>query len=62
MEIKKLYINGEFVDGNTGQYIEIENPYTREIIAKVPRGDREDVERAVRAARKAFETWQEVPV
>lgn len=62
MEIKKLYINGEFMDGNSGQYIEIENPYTREIIEKVPRGDREDVERAVRAARKAFETWQEVPV
>lgn len=56
MEIRKLYINGEWVDSVHDEWIEIENPATHEIIAKVPRGNKEDVDKAVKAARAAFET------
>ena len=38
MEIRKLYINGEWVDSVHDEWIEIENPATHEIIAKVPSG------------------------
>ena len=62
MEIRKLYINGEWVDSVHDEWIEIENPATHEIIAKVPRGNKEDVDKAVKAARAAFETWQHYPL
>lgn len=58
MEEKKLYINGEWVTGASGEFIDIENPYTREVIAKVPRGNKADVDKAVQAARMAFQAWQ----
>jgi acyl-CoA reductase-like NAD-dependent aldehyde dehydrogenase len=55
---KKHYINGNWVPGRSGTFIEVENPSTNRIIAKVPRGNQEDVNDAVTAAREAFKTWQ----
>lgn len=52
---KKMYINGEWVEAKSGQTKEIINPYNQEVIAIVPRGDREDARQAIRAAREAFE-------
>ena len=40
MKTHQIYINGEWVDGHSQQFIEVENPYTREIIAKVVKGGR----------------------
>ena len=62
MDIRKLYINGEWVESSSGNYIDIENPATHEIFAKVPRGNADDVDKAVAAARSAFETWQYTPL
>ncbi len=50
------FINGEFVD-SSGGVEEVLNPSTGEVIAEAPTSSAEDVDRAVRAARKAFETW-----
>ncbi|WP_373601002.1 aldehyde dehydrogenase family protein [Paraclostridium bifermentans] len=58
MNFYKLYINGEWVDGNSGEFIEIENPANKEIIAKVPRGNKVDVDKAVACAKEALKTWQ----
>lgn len=58
MNFEKLYINGEWIDGNGGEFIEIENPANKEIIAKVPRGNKEDIDKAVSYAKKALKTWQ----
>jgi len=58
MDFEKLYINGEWVEGSSGKFIDIENPADKSIIARVPRGNAEDVEKAVKAAREAFKTWQ----
>lgn len=62
MDIRKLYINGEWVESEGHEYIDIENPDTHEIFAQVPRGNKDDVDKAVRAARAAFETWQYMPL
>ncbi|HET7728230.1 MAG TPA: gamma-aminobutyraldehyde dehydrogenase [Candidatus Limnocylindrales bacterium] len=51
-------INGEFVDAASGETIEVENPATGEVIARVPASGAEDVDRAVNAAARAFETWR----
>lgn len=49
------FVNGEFVDALGGNTLEVENPATGEIIASVPATDEGDVDRAVRAARDAFD-------
>jgi betaine-aldehyde dehydrogenase len=54
----KQLIGGAWVDSASGQMLEVENPASGEVIARVPASDAEDVDRAVNAAANAFETWQ----
>src|ERR1700687_5538176 len=53
----KLLINGEWVAPAAGKYYDDPNPSTGETIARVAEGSTEDVDRAVKAARPAFEKW-----
>src|SRR5919202_4680110 len=58
-ERQMMLINGEWVAGVGGQSFVVENPARRgAVIAEVPRGGAEDVDRAVRAAARAFESWK----
>jgi len=52
---KKLYINGEFVDSVSQKTFETFNPATGEVLATVAEAGPEDVDKAVKAARMAFE-------
>ncbi len=56
---QKQFIGGEFVDSASGETMEVLNPATGEVIAEVPRADAEDVDRAVDAAKKAWDEWQD---
>ena len=58
----KLLIDGRWVDAASGKTFPSYDPATGEVLAHVAEGDREDVERAVRAARRAFESgpWPEL--
>jgi len=51
----KMIIGGEQVDALDGQTFDVGNPATGEVIASVPLGGKQDVDRAVEAAQKAFE-------
>jgi betaine-aldehyde dehydrogenase len=53
----KNFVNGEAVDPVEGQTEDVINPATGEVIAEAPLSTKEDVDRAVAAAMKAFETW-----
>ncbi|SNT35886.1 aldehyde dehydrogenase (NAD+) [Streptosporangium subroseum] len=55
-----LFIDGEFADG-TGKSFKTINPASEEVLAEVATASEEDVDRAVRAARKAFGTWSAMP-
>ena len=55
---QKQFIAGEFVDSKSGETMEVLNPSTGEVIAEVPRGSADDVERAVEAARSAWSEWK----
>ena len=61
MQILKDYINGQWVEG-TGEFIDVYNPSTGEVIAKVPVTTEDKVEEAIKAANEAFKTWKEVPL
>ncbi|MEH7121791.1 MULTISPECIES: aldehyde dehydrogenase family protein [unclassified Bacillus (in: firmicutes)] len=54
--IKYLFIDGEFVPSVSGKTFDTVNPATEEVIATVCAAQEEDIELAVKAARKAFET------
>jgi 1-pyrroline dehydrogenase len=53
------FIGGEFVAAASGETIDVENPANGRVIAKVPGSSAEDVNRAVDAAEKAFQTWKQ---
>jgi acyl-CoA reductase-like NAD-dependent aldehyde dehydrogenase len=58
----KLWIGGEWVDAVSGSTFETENPATEDVLTRVAEAGPEDVDRAVRAARKAYtETWSVTP-
>ena len=52
----QMYINGEFVASASGSYFPVVDPSTEEIIAEVPAADEKDVNRAVAAAKAAFDS------
>jgi phenylacetaldehyde dehydrogenase len=51
----KMLINGQWVNSISGKTFPTYNPATGEVLANVAEGDREDIEQAVKAARKAFD-------
>jgi lactaldehyde dehydrogenase/glycolaldehyde dehydrogenase len=57
MKTYQQFINGSFVDSHSSDWIEVENPYTGEIISRVPKGDNEDAYAALDAAQKSQTAW-----
>jgi aldehyde dehydrogenase (NAD+) len=58
----KLYIGGQWVPPASAETIPVENPATEEVLGHVPAGTAEDVDRAVTAARAAFDGWAATPL
>ncbi len=56
-----LFVGGEFVESEAGDTFETRDPTTNEVLAAVPAGTAADVNRAVAAAREAFEDWSPDP-
>jgi betaine-aldehyde dehydrogenase len=52
----RMFINGDFVESRSGKYFPVVDPSTEEILAEVPDADENDVNRAVAAARAAFDS------
>ena len=54
MEIRKMYIDGEWTEGTSGKVIDVINPATGEVFDRVWESSLEDTRRAVAAAKKSF--------
>ncbi|MDR1576512.1 MAG: aldehyde dehydrogenase [Treponema sp.] len=61
MKTYQQFINGSLVDSHSKDWIEVENPFTNEIISRVPQGDKEDACAALEAAGKAQKAWAARP-
>ena len=62
MDLKKLYINGQWVAPLSGQYIEVENPADKSVFATVAAAGADDVAAAAKAAAAAFPAWSAMPL
>lgn len=62
-ETRKMLINGQWIEAASGKTFSVENPATGDEIAQVAEGDKEDINRAVAAARHAFDNgpWSTMP-
>lgn len=58
----KNYINGQWVEPKNARYLDVENPSTGEVIARVPLTIRKEAEEAIERAHEAYLEWQNVPV
>ncbi len=58
----KLFIDGKWVAAKSGKTFPVEDPATKETIANAPAGEKADIDLAVAAARRAFETgpWSRI--
>lgn len=61
-DVLKNYINGEWIDSLSSNFLDVPNPATKEVLVKVPISSKEDVAKAVGTAKEAFETWKKTPV
>ncbi len=61
---QKLLINGKRIDAISGETFEVADPSTNAILTRVPKGGKEDINLAVKAARNAFENgpWRKITV
>ncbi|WP_066073556.1 aldehyde dehydrogenase family protein [Neobacillus soli] len=56
MKDLKQYMNGKWIESSNLEKIEIINPATREVIARAPKGSREETEEAIKIAKRTFES------
>ncbi|MDX1617645.1 MAG: CoA-acylating methylmalonate-semialdehyde dehydrogenase [Balneolaceae bacterium] len=56
------YVNGKWDSPQNGDALDVMNPATGELISRVPLSGKAEVDRAANAARKAFQSWRQVPV
>jgi betaine-aldehyde dehydrogenase len=59
MHAYRMLVDGEWVEARSGRTFPVMNPATGEPMATVPDAAAEDVDRAVKAARRAFEAWRD---
>lgn len=60
-KILQQFINGEFVHSNSTEFLNVLNPATEEILAKVPKGSIKDVDTAIEFADIAQKEWEKLP-
>lgn len=58
----RLFINGQFTLSETTDWLDVTNPATNEVIAKVPMTTPAELDKAVKAAKQAFEQWRHTPI
>lgn len=56
------YVNGSWRQSASGDFLEVKNPATSELIAEVPLSSSQEVDQTVQLASEAFEDWRRTPV
>ena len=56
------YIGGKYISSRTNKFLEIHSPLDGSLLSKAPLSSKDDLNEAVIAAKKAFETWSKTPI
>ncbi|WP_053145715.1 CoA-acylating methylmalonate-semialdehyde dehydrogenase [Pseudomonas sp. P97.38] len=62
LQTVKLLIDGEWVESQSSEWHDIVNPATQQVLAKVPFATAAEVDAAIAAAQRAFQTWKLTPI
>lgn len=62
VQTAKLLIDGQWVESQTSEWHDIVNPATQQVLAKVPFATADEVNAAIEAAQRAFQTWKLTPI
>ena len=60
MDFQKLFIDGAYIPSTSAEFIEVINPVTEERIGRVPKANKEDLDKAVKAAGTAFDSYKKM--
>uniref|UniRef100_A0A8K9UBP8 Methylmalonate-semialdehyde/malonate-semialdehyde dehydrogenase [acylating], mitochondrial n=1 Tax=Oncorhynchus mykiss TaxID=8022 RepID=A0A8K9UBP8_ONCMY len=58
----KLFINGKFVESKSSEWLDIHNPATNEVIARVPKATQEEMLAAVDSCSQSYHSWSETSI
>ncbi len=61
MKNLEMFIDGEFIENQSGKWIDVINPSNEEVVSRQPEGTIEDTQRAIDAAEKAQKEWESLP-
>ncbi|WP_434602733.1 CoA-acylating methylmalonate-semialdehyde dehydrogenase [Pseudomonas sp. Z4-7] len=62
LQTVRLLIDGEWVESRSSEWHDIVNPATQQVLAKVPFATASEVDAAIAAAQRAFQTWKLTPI
>ena len=62
VKVLKNYINGEWKESTSSNLLDVTNPATGEVIAKVPLSTKEELDEAAKFANEAFKTWSKTSI
>ena len=62
MKVIRNYIDGKWFEPEAAEYLDVENPSTGEVLARVPLSVPAEMDRAVASAKRAFGPWRDTPV
>src|SRR5258707_149448 len=58
----KMLLDGKFIESRSGEWHDVVNPATQEVLAQVPFATDEELHAAVASAKEAFKTWKNTPL
>lgn len=58
----KLFIDGQFVESKTSDWIDLHNPATNDVVTRVPKATDNEMRAAVDSARRAFSSWSQTSI
>ncbi|XP_076168213.1 putative methylmalonate-semialdehyde/malonate-semialdehyde dehydrogenase [acylating], mitochondrial isoform X1 [Ptiloglossa arizonensis] len=58
----KMYIDGQFVESKATEFTDVHDPATNELLCRTPKCTKEEMEMAVRSAKKAYKQWKDTSV
>lgn len=58
----KMFIDGKFVDSQTKDWIDLKDPATNELVTRVPKCTKDEMQAAVDSSKRAFKTWSQTSI